>query len=113
MNPESPPPPPASLPTSTQFAPTVTCDTCRACCCKLEVMLMGEDDIPRRFTRQDTWGGWVMHRLDDGWCAALDRATARCTIYERRPEICHDFAMGESDCLEERRRYRQAPFVTG
>lgn len=94
MNRESPPP----LPT----APAVTCDTCRACCCKLEVMLMGDDDIPRRFTRQDAWGGWVMHRLDDGWCAALDRDTFLCTIYGRRPFICREFAAGDSDCLAER-----------
>lgn len=63
---------------------------------------MGEDDVPARLTIQDAWGGWVMRRLEDGWCAALDRNTLRCTIYERRPTICRDFAVGESECLEER-----------
>ena len=81
---------------------TISCASCRACCCKLEVMLMGEDDIPAKFTLQDRWGGWVMLRLDDGWCAALDRNTMRCTIYERRPTICRDYEAGESDCLEQR-----------
>ena len=44
----------------------------------------------------------VMLRLDDGWCAALDRDTMMCTIYERRPLICREFEMGAPECLEER-----------
>jgi uncharacterized protein len=80
----------------------VTCSTCRACCCKLEVMLMGEDEPPVEFTQQDPWGGWIMKRLDDGWCAALDRKTMLCTIYEQRPTICRDYEAGDTDCLEQR-----------
>lgn len=83
-------------------SPVVSCATCKACCCRLEVMLMGEDDIPRELTEQDRWGGWVMARLADGWCAALDRDTMLCTIYERRPMICRDYQVGDSDCLMER-----------
>jgi Fe-S-cluster containining protein len=82
----------------------VTCATCKACCCRLEVMLMGEDDIPAELTEQDRWGGWVMARLDDGWCAALDRTTMLCTIYQRRPTICRDYQAGDSDCLVERQQ---------
>jgi Fe-S-cluster containining protein len=67
-------------------------------------MLMGDDDIPVEFTVEDQWGGWVMRRLDDLWCAALDRNTMRCRIYERRPIICRDYQMGESDCIGERSR---------
>lgn len=63
---------------------------------------MGDDDVPRRFTVEDAWGGEVMRRLDDGWCAALDRDTMLCTIYERRPNVCRDYAVGDSDCLVER-----------
>jgi uncharacterized protein len=85
--------------------PTVTCATCAACCCRLEVLLMGDDDVPKRFTAEDPWGGWVMRRRDDGWCAALDRNTMLCTIYERRPGICRDYQMGDSDCIEERSRH--------
>ncbi len=65
-------------------------------------MLFGEEDIPVELTVQDRWGGWVMRRLDDGWCAALDRQTMRCTIYACRPGICRDFEAGEYECLEER-----------
>lgn len=87
-----------------QRDPTVTCASCAACCCRLEVMLMGDDDVPPQSTVEDRWGGWVMRRLDDGWCAALDRATMKCSIYERRPGVCFDYPMGGSDCLIERSR---------
>jgi Fe-S-cluster containining protein len=80
----------------------VTCASCKACCCKLEVILMGEDDPPADFIATDRWGGQVMRRLDDGWCAAVDRATMLCRIYERRPGVCRDFRMGGSECLTER-----------
>lgn len=85
--------------------PSVTCASCAACCCQLEVMLMAGDDIPARFTERDQWGGWIMARLDDGWCAALDRGTMLCTIYPCRPTICREFEMGESDCINERWQY--------
>jgi len=84
--------------------PPVICATCAACCCRLEVMLMGDDDIPFKFTEQDQWGGWIMARLDDDRCAALDRNTLLCKIYPRRPEICRDFQMGGGECIEERLR---------
>ncbi|MBL0141014.1 MAG: YkgJ family cysteine cluster protein [Betaproteobacteria bacterium] len=93
----------------TDEGPAVSCATCKACCCRLEVLLMGEDDIPAELTLQDPWGGWVMRRLDDGWCAALDRSTMLCTIYERRPVICRDFRTGESECIEERLQLVASP----
>jgi Fe-S-cluster containining protein len=83
-------------------AEVITCASCKACCCKLEVMLMSEDEIPQRYIEDDRWGGRILKRLDDGWCAALDRDTMLCTIYERRPTICRDFAVGESECIAER-----------
>ena len=85
--------------------PAITCASCAAICCRLEVILMGDDDVPARFTAEDRWGGTVMARLDDGWCAALDRNTMLCTIYERRPDVCRDYAMGGSDCIVERRNH--------
>jgi Fe-S-cluster containining protein len=68
-------------------------------------MLVCDRDIPPRLVADDRWGGQVMRRLDDGWCAALDRASMRCTIYEDRPDICRDFAMGDSDCASVRASY--------
>ena len=36
-------------------------------------------------------------------CAALDRDSMRCTIYENRPLICREFELGSEDCHEERK----------
>ena len=63
---------------------------------------MGDDDPPVEFVATDHWGGQVMRRLDDGWCAAVDRVTMLCRIYERRPGVCREFAVGESECLTQR-----------
>lgn len=63
---------------------------------------MGDDDPGESFIESDAWGGQVMRRLDDGWCAALDRASMRCSIYARRPGVCRDFEMGGDDCVAER-----------
>ena len=81
----------------------IACATCKACCCRLEVLLMSEDDVPLHLTQEDRWGARAMARLEDGWCAALDRNTLRCRIYERRPAICRDYEVGGSDCMEERK----------
>ena len=83
---------------------TVSCADCEACCCRLEVLLMAEDDVPAALTAEDRWGGAVMRRLADGWCAAVDRNTMRCTIYARRPGVCRDYPTGGSECLQERAR---------
>jgi len=29
----------------------------------------------------------------------------RCVIYERRPGVCREYRMGDSDCIVERRRF--------
>lgn len=79
-----------------------TCSNCQAKCCRLEVMLITDTGVPARYIAEDKWGGTVMLRLEDGWCAALDRSTMLCSIYEKRPLICREFAMGGDDCLAER-----------
>ncbi|GGM08712.1 YkgJ family cysteine cluster protein [Pseudomonas asuensis] len=91
-----------NLPASSRPEPSVTCDTCAAKCCRLEVMLITDTGVPMRFIDEDQWGSMTMARLDDGWCAALDREMMRCSIYENRPLICREFEMGGDDCLEER-----------
>jgi len=80
----------------------MNCANCEACCCRLEVMLIGDTGVPDRFVEVDEWGGMTMARLDDGWCAALDRNTLQCSIYEQRPLICRDFQMGGFECIVER-----------
>ncbi|MFT6368359.1 MAG: Fe-S-cluster containining protein [Halioglobus sp.] len=80
----------------------VTCSSCRASCCRLEVMLITDTGVPEAFIAFDEWGAMTMSRLDDGWCAALDRSTMLCTIYDKRPWICREFEMGGFECLSER-----------
>lgn len=87
---------------TTQPEPAVTCANCEACCCRLEVMLITDTGVPDRFIALDKWGCQTMARLEDGWCAALDRATLKCTIYDKRPWVCREFEMGEYACVVER-----------
>ncbi|WP_141737139.1 YkgJ family cysteine cluster protein [Marinobacter sp. X15-166B] len=88
--------------TATLPEASVTCASCEACCCRLEVMLITDTGVPERFIETDQWGGRTMARSDDGWCAALDRNTMACSIYEQRPLICREFEMGGYECLAER-----------
>lgn len=80
----------------------VTCSSCEACCCHLEVMIITDTGVPEQHISFDQWGGETMLRLDDGWCSALDRETLMCTIYENRPLICREFEMGSYECINER-----------
>lgn len=79
-----------------------TCLNCRAYCCRLEVMLISDTGVPEEYISVDQWGAETMLRLDDGWCAAINRETFMCTIYENRPWICREFEMGSYECLQER-----------
>jgi Fe-S-cluster containining protein len=65
-------------------------------------LLITDTGVPDRFIKLDPWGGGTMLRLDDGWCAALDRDTMLCTIYDQRPLICREFATGSAECMDER-----------
>lgn len=80
----------------------VTCASCQASCCRLEVFLLTETGVPKHFIETDQWGGRTMARLDDGWCAALNRNTMDCMIYSKRPQVCRDFETGSYECLVER-----------
>lgn len=80
----------------------VTCSNCKACCCRLEVMVMTDTGVPNIHIAVDEWGAETMLRLDDGWCSALDRETYKCSIYENRPLICREFEMGSYECRNER-----------
>lgn len=83
----------------------ISCEQCEACCCRLEVMIISETGVPNHYVETDQWGGEIMHRLDDGWCAALSRSTMKCTIYESRPWICRELQAGEEQCISVRESY--------
>jgi len=82
--------------------PEITCSNCQACCCRLEVMIISDTGVPDEFIDRDQWGSETMLRLEDGWCAALDRETLMCSIYELRPWICREFEMASYECRDER-----------
>ncbi|MDQ2703301.1 MAG: YkgJ family cysteine cluster protein [Pseudomonadota bacterium] len=89
--------------------PRVACSACEAVCCRLTVVVMPEDDVPRHFLSQEPGGLTVMAHGDDGWCAALDRTHMRCGIYERRPDVCRRFAMGGGYCRSVRAEFEASP----
>ncbi len=82
--------------------PAIRCSACEAVCCRLPVLLMPEDRIPSRYVDHDERGVEIVAKGEDGWCAALDRNSMRCTIYELRPWICRGFDVGGYDCREQR-----------
>ncbi|MEZ7860769.1 MAG: YkgJ family cysteine cluster protein [Aeromonadaceae bacterium] len=82
----------------------IQCHHCAACCCRMPVLVLGDPLVPERYVREDESGLAFMAQGDDGWCIALDRNTLRCTIYEWRPQICRDFAMGGLDCQDIRQQ---------
>ncbi|WP_194435677.1 YkgJ family cysteine cluster protein [Vibrio fluminensis] len=98
-----------TLPTSSS---NVSCSNCKACCCRLEVMIISDTGVPEHFIKRDEYGGETMMRLNDGWCAALDRDSLMCTIYENRPWICREFEMASYECLDERDKYI-SPVIKG
>ena len=66
---------------------------------------MGDAAAPPALSREEAWGGTPLPRPADSWCAALDRNTMRCSIYERRPHLCREYPEGGDDCLVERSGY--------
>jgi Fe-S-cluster containining protein len=87
----------------------IDCIDCAAACCRLEVLCIGDHDIPSHLTEHDADGYLLMRRLDDGWCAALNRTEMNCGIYARRPLPCRELEMGGPECLAARARLAAEP----
>lgn len=85
---------------------SVSCSACDAVCCRLTVVVMPDDEVPRHLVERDGRGLDVMAHGEDGWCIALDHSRMCCSIYEQRPAICRKFAMGSAYCRDEREKYR-------
>ena len=92
---------------TTEKRSEVSCSRCDAVCCRLTVVLMPEDDVPRHLVERMDGGMDVMRRGEDGWCAAVDHTNMSCSIYSQRPTICRKFAMGSAYCRSERAKYRE------
>lgn len=86
--------------------PGVSCTRCDAVCCRLEVAVMPDDQVPRQYVERNAQGVEVMAHGEDGWCVAMDPLRMCCSIYGQRPGICRTFAMGGDDCREAREAYR-------
>lgn len=84
----------------------VSCSSCDAVCCRLTVVVMPDDRVPRHLVDRNEHGLQVMAQGEDGWCIALDENRMCCSIYEQRPAICRKFAMGSAYCRDERELYR-------
>lgn len=84
----------------------ISCSTCKALCCRLEVRLIddSDDQVPEQYTELTEDLYTVMKQGLDGYCLALDRTTMRCSIYEKRPYLCREYQEGDYDCLLERRK---------
>lgn len=81
--------------------PVPDCQTCGACCtAKWAVDVEGSDDVPPHLVKDDRLFGPIM-RCRAGNCIAL-RGTVggavRCSIYERRPQVCRGFEPGSEPC---------------
>ena len=74
------------------------CDTCRALCCRLTVVLQPEDAVPAHLTTQLDNGLRVMARGPGGWCVAMDDSRWNCSIYPDRPSVCRRFVMDAPYC---------------
>jgi Fe-S-cluster containining protein len=85
--------------------PEVSCSACDAVCCRLTVVVMPDDPVPRHLVERTPEGLDVMARGEDGWCVAVDPIRMCCTVYEQRPAICRKFAMGSPYCRSEREAY--------
>lgn len=74
---------------------------CAGCgkCCHLLVELAPGDDVPEHLIVEHS-GVRCLDQQGDGACMALDPETRLCTIYEQRPQVCRDFARGESLCRQ-------------
>ncbi|GMU82951.1 MAG: hypothetical protein AMXMBFR47_28220 [Planctomycetota bacterium] len=95
--------------------PTLDCQTCGACCAEFDVLLTGAEveefeadphflELTILYPPQQ----WRFMRRDEvtGRCVALEGPLSknRCTIYERRPFLCRDFAAGSRQCHEARQK---------
>lgn len=87
--------------------PSVSCGSCDAVCCRLTVLVMPEDVVPRHLVARNEHGLEVMARGEDGWCIAVDQQRMCCSIYGQRPGICRKFAMGSAYCRAEREDYQR------
>lgn len=107
------------------------CTRCPAYCCSYDEIDVTDVEIARiakrlgitpeamiaRFTKKTKQGTRILrHQKDDVYesvCIFLDRKARRCTIYEARPKVCHEYPdrprCGYYDFLVWERRHQGDP----
>ena len=73
------------------------CTDCAKCCYMVVEINPGDLQVPEELIVEHS-GVRCMDQRGNGACVALDLLTRHCTIYEQRPQVCRDFARGESLC---------------
>ena len=106
------------------------CSKCPAYCCTYDEINVSERDIRRlakhfeldpevarkRFTKMAGGKPVLRHQKDAIYgsaCRFLDLKTRRCTVYEARPGVCHEYPdqphCGYYDFLKWERRHQDDP----
>lgn len=110
--------------------PSYDCSRCPAYCCSYEQIGVKRSDIKRlakhfgidadtaeeRFTKIRNGERVLRHRQDAIYgsaCMFLDPKTRRCTVYESRPAVCHEYPdkprCGYYDFLKWERTHQDDP----
>ncbi len=94
---------------------TVTCNDCGACCLHLgSPPFCGGDDKPP----PELWaaiGDYLespRYSSAERPCFWLDMPTGKCSHYEHRPQVCRDFELGGTSCLQTREAYESVVALT-
>lgn len=97
------------------------CTRCGACCFSQNeeyLAVLGVDherlgDDAERLTQ--FIGNRRYMRISSGHCAALvyheERAEFLCSVYERRPDVCHWLERGSGQCAAERHQKKDRPLL--
>ena len=106
------------------------CSKCPAYCCSYDRIVVGKRDLTRlakhfdvdldtaarRFTKTVEGEQVLRHQKDDVFgsvCMFLDTKTRRCTVYEARPGVCHEYPdrprCGYYDFLKWERSHQDDP----
>ena len=115
--------------------PSYDCSKCPAYCCTYERIEVTKRDVNRlakhfgidpeialgRFTKVVAGENVLRHQKDATFgsaCMFLDLKTRRCTVYEARPGVCHEYPdkphCGYYDFLSWERSHQEDPeFVPG
>lgn len=110
--------------------PQYDCSKCPAYCCSYDRIIVNRRDLnrlakhfgippevaQRRFTKTVEGEQVLRHQKDEYYgsiCMFLDQKSRRCTIYEARPGVCHEYPdrarCGYYDFLKWERRHQDNP----